>query len=54
MDIQFDDDGTLHLLTYGDGFFNINPDAGMYRFEYVKGQRAPDAVMSADRTSGRH
>ena len=52
MDIQFDDDGTLYLLTYGDGFFNINPDAGMYRFEYVKGQRAPDAVISTDRTSG--
>ena len=24
----------------------------MYRFEYVKGQRAPDAVISTDRTSG--
>ena len=52
MDVQFDEDGTLYLLTYGDGFFNINPDAGMYRFEYVKGQRAPDAVLSADPTSG--
>ena len=52
MDITFGRDGTLYLLTYGDGFFNINPDAGMYRFEYVKGTRAPIAVLSASRTSG--
>ncbi|HEU4489552.1 MAG TPA: ThuA domain-containing protein, partial [Jiangellales bacterium] len=52
MDITFAPDGTLYLLTYGDGFFNINPDAGMYRFEYVKGTRAPIAVLSASVTSG--
>jgi PKD repeat protein len=52
MDIQFGDDGSLYLLTYGDGFFAANPDAGMYRFDYVKGTRAPKAVLSASRTSG--
>ncbi|HWP63635.1 MAG TPA: ThuA domain-containing protein [Candidatus Binatia bacterium] len=52
MDFQFGPDGTFYLLTYGDGFFQANPDAGMYRFEYVKGQRAPVAVLSAAPTSG--
>jgi PKD repeat protein len=52
MDMQWGDDGSFYLLTYGDGFFNINPDAGMYRWDYVKGTRAPKAVVSADRTDG--
>ncbi|HXV35460.1 MAG TPA: PKD domain-containing protein, partial [Gaiellaceae bacterium] len=52
MDMEFGPDGSLYLLTYGDGFFNINPDAAMERFEYVKGQRAPIAVISATPTSG--
>jgi PKD repeat protein len=41
MDMQFDGHGHFYLLTYGDGFFAINNDAGMYRWDYVKGQRAP-------------
>ena len=48
MDMQFGADGNFYLLTYGDGFFAANPDAGMYRWEYVKGQRAPQAVLNAD------
>ncbi|MFC7495978.1 MULTISPECIES: ThuA domain-containing protein [unclassified Nocardioides] len=52
MDLQFDENGHFYLLTYGDGFFNINNDAGMYRWDYVKGQRAPIPVLSASPTSG--
>jgi PKD repeat protein/type 1 glutamine amidotransferase len=52
MDAQFGDDGNLYLLTYGNGFFVQSAQAGMYRWSYVKGQRAPNAVMSADRTDG--
>ena len=52
MDMQFGADGAFYLLTYGDGFFAINPDAGMYRWEYVKGQRAPKAVLTTDKTDG--
>jgi PKD repeat protein/glucose/arabinose dehydrogenase len=52
MDLQFDGDGHFYLLTYGDGFFNINNDSGMYRWDYVKGQRAPIAVLAASPTSG--
>jgi PKD repeat protein/type 1 glutamine amidotransferase len=52
MDMEFGPDGTFYLLTYGDGFFAINPDAGMMRWEYVKGLRAPVAVVSATPTDG--
>jgi cytochrome c len=46
------DDGTFYLLTYGDGFFLPNPDAGLVRFSYVKGLRAPIAVLSATPSNG--
>lgn len=52
MDLQFGSDGNFYLLTYGDSFFAANPDAGLYRFSYVKGTRAPNAVLNADRTDG--
>ena len=52
MDLQFGSDGAFYLLTYGNGFFDINPDAGMYRWEYVKGKRPPKAVLTTDRTDG--
>ena len=32
MDMKFGKDGNFYLLTYGDGFFLANPDAGMYRW----------------------
>ncbi len=52
MDLQFDGKGHFYLLAYGDGFFNINNDAGMYRWDYVKGQRAPTPVLAASPTNG--
>ena len=52
MDQQFGADGNYYMLTYGDGFFTANPDAGLYRFEYVAGPQKPQAVLSADPTSG--
>ena len=36
MDMQWGADGSLYLLTYGDGFFNINADTGLYKWEYVR------------------
>ena len=50
MDMQFDEDGHFYLLTYGDGFFNINPDAGMYKVGLRQGPAGPDrgAVGHAD------
>jgi PKD repeat protein/type 1 glutamine amidotransferase len=52
MDMEFGRDGNYYLLTYGDGFFNINPDAAMAKFSYVKGQRAPHVEMSATPSDG--
>ena len=52
MDMQWGSDGDFYLLTYGDGFFAINADAGMYKWQYVKGTRAPVAVLTTDRTDG--
>ena len=53
MDMQFGADGAFYLLTYGDGFFSPNPDAGMYKFEYVSGKRAPQAQLNTNVTNGR-
>ena len=52
MDLQFGADGSFYLLTYGDGFFVANPDAGLYRFDYVAGPQRPRAVMNATPTNG--
>jgi PKD repeat protein len=52
MDMKWGDDGNFYLLTYGDGFFNVNPDAAMVRFSYVKGLRAPVAVVGATPRDG--
>jgi PKD repeat protein/type 1 glutamine amidotransferase len=52
MDMQWGSDGSFYLLTYGDGFFAINQDAGMYRWDYVKGLRPPTAVLTTDKTDG--
>ena len=52
MDMMWGDDGNFYLLTYGDGFFAINPDAALVKFSYVKGTRAPIAVLTAVPTDG--
>ncbi len=52
MDMRWGPDGNFYLLSYGDGFFRANPDALLVKFSYVKGQRAPTAVVSATPTSG--
>ncbi|MFF0835047.1 MULTISPECIES: ThuA domain-containing protein [unclassified Streptomyces] len=52
MDLQFDGKGHFYLLAYGDGFFTSNPDAGLYRWDYVKGQRAPIPKLTATPTNG--
>ncbi|HEV8556262.1 MAG TPA: ThuA domain-containing protein [Actinophytocola sp.] len=52
MDMMWGKDGNFYLLTYGDGFFNINPDAALVKFSYVKGLRAPIAVLNATPADG--
>ena len=46
-------DGNFYLMTYGSGFFNINPGAAIFKWSYVKGQRPPVAVIGADKTDGK-
>jgi cytochrome c len=52
MDVTWGPDGNFYLLTYGDGFFRANPDAKLVRFAYVRGSRAPTAVLSVSPSSG--
>ncbi|MET0237079.1 MAG: ThuA domain-containing protein [Kibdelosporangium sp.] len=52
MDMKFGPDGALYLIEWGSGFGGDNADSGIYRIDYVQGNRAPIARATADRTSG--
>jgi PKD repeat protein/type 1 glutamine amidotransferase len=52
MDMKFGPDGALYMIEWGSGFGGDNTDSGVYRFDYVQGNRAPIARASADKTSG--
>ncbi|MDT0316926.1 ThuA domain-containing protein [Streptomyces millisiae] len=50
--MQFGPDGALYLIEWGSGFGGNNTDSGVYRIDYVQGNRAPLARFDASRTSG--
>ncbi|MEU6415462.1 ThuA domain-containing protein [Microbispora sp. NPDC046933] len=52
MDMKFGPDGALYMIEWGSGFGGDNADSGVYRVEYIKGNRPPVARVSADRTDG--
>ncbi|WP_049570082.1 PQQ-dependent sugar dehydrogenase [Streptomyces sp. SBT349] len=52
MDMEFGPDGSLYVLEYGNGWGSSNDDAGLYRIDYVEGNRAPLAVAEASADSG--
>ncbi|KXK63623.1 PKD domain-containing protein [Micromonospora rosaria] len=52
MDFEFGPDGALYLIEWGSGFGGNNDNSGVYRIDYVAGDRAPIAQASADPTSG--
>jgi len=52
IDMVFGPDGALYILEYGTGWFTQNPDASLSRIEFVKGNRAPLAQITADQTIG--
>jgi PKD repeat protein/glucose/arabinose dehydrogenase/type 1 glutamine amidotransferase len=52
MDMKFGPDGALYLIEWGSGFGGDNADSGVYRIDYVQGNRAPIARAQADKTSG--
>ncbi|HSF35420.1 MAG TPA: ThuA domain-containing protein [Nocardioides sp.] len=50
--LQFGPDGALYMIEWGSGFNGNNTDSGIYRIDYVEGNRAPVARATADKTSG--
>ncbi|MFB6721257.1 ThuA domain-containing protein [Kribbella sp. NPDC056345] len=50
--LQFGQDGALYVIEWGSGFGGNNADSGIYRIDYVQGNRAPIAQFSTDKTSG--
>ena len=48
MDFEFGPDGALYLIEWGTGFGGNNDDSGVYRIDYVAGDRAPIAVASGE------
>ncbi|MBK8555647.1 MAG: ThuA domain-containing protein [Lewinellaceae bacterium] len=52
MDMLVDKNGSIWVLEYGVQWFAQNPDARLSRIDYVRGNRAPKAVLEADKTAG--
>ena len=53
IDMQFGPDGALFMLEYGDTW-GVNANARLVRIDYVRGNRAPLAVATAENNVGRH
>ena len=52
MDFEFGPDGALYLIEWGSGFGGNNDDSGVYRIDYIAGDRAPIAAATGDPTTG--
>ncbi|MEU8264702.1 ThuA domain-containing protein [Micromonospora sp. NPDC048999] len=52
MDLEFGPDGAMYLIEWGTGFGGNNNDSGVYRIDYIAGERAPIAVAKGEPTSG--
>jgi glucose/arabinose dehydrogenase len=52
MDLEFGPDGSLYMLEYGNGWGSSNDDAGLYRIDYVEGNRRPAVRATAGPDSG--
>ncbi|MEO3816964.1 ThuA domain-containing protein [Plantactinospora sp. B24E8] len=52
MDFEFGPDGALYLIEWGSGFGGNNDNSGVYRIDYIAGDRAPIAVAEGTPTSG--
>jgi cytochrome c len=52
MNIEFGPDGSLYVLDYGDTWFGGSAASALYRIDYTKGNRTPQVVLKADKTSG--
>ena len=52
MDLDFGPDGALYVIEWGSGFGGDNADSGVYRIDYVAGDKAPIADATASVTNG--
>jgi glucose/arabinose dehydrogenase/cytochrome c551/c552/type 1 glutamine amidotransferase len=53
IDMEVGPDGKIYVLDYGQGWFNKNPDAGLYRIDYNGGNRPPVVSdVTVDKSSG--
>ncbi|RYD95128.1 MAG: Crp/Fnr family transcriptional regulator, partial [Sphingobacteriales bacterium] len=53
IDMEVGPDGRIYVLDYGNGWFNKNPDAALYRLDYLPGNRPPAiSKLTVDKTSG--
>ena len=52
MDLDFGPDGALYVIEWGSGFGGDNADSGVYRIDYVAGNKAPIAEATASVTNG--
>jgi len=52
MDVIVGNDGRLYLLEYGQLWFSRNLDARLSRIDYIRGNRSPQARITADRWVG--
>ena len=50
--LQFGPDGALYMIEWGSGFDGNNADSGIYRIDYVEGERSPTARATTNQTSG--
>ena len=54
MDLDFGPDGALYVIEWGSGFGGDNADSGVYRVDYVAGDKAPIAeATGASRAASR-
>ena len=44
MDMDFGPDGALYVIEWGSGFNGDNADSGVYRVDYISGEKAPIAA----------
>ena len=50
--LQFGPDGALYMIEWGSGFGGNNADSGIYRIDYVEGDRAPIARVDHEQDVG--
>jgi glucose/arabinose dehydrogenase/cytochrome c551/c552 len=51
IDMELGPDGKLYILEYGKGWFTKNPDAGIARIDYLKGDKLPEKFSNIKKKS---